>query len=201
MAAQGELAGEGAVSFDSVLAGAKPVIKRTRICLNGDLVDQIEQLEREFEQARLDDANENRVALAPAIAARIVELTAQARDHEVEFAFKPVGRKKWRDLVAAHPPTDDQKALGADMNTEEFPAVAMAESCIAPTGATLAKFIELRDGDLIGDLQWNRLWMTCREANLGGSEVPLPVAAFALARGTEQSSAQPETTESLAASS
>jgi hypothetical protein len=193
--------GQDAPSFDSVLAGAKPTIKRTRISMRGDLIDEIEQLEPRMQQARLTDEMENREPEAPVIASRIVELTRQARDAEVEFSFKAMRRRDWRDLIAAHPPTEEQRSKGVDFNPETLPATAMAACCVSPSGATLAKFEELRDGDLIGDSQWNELWAVVHSANTGGAQIPLSVAAFVLARGTGESSESQNATESLAASS
>jgi hypothetical protein len=202
MGASGDsTSGEGAVSFDSVLAGAKPTVKRTRISMRGDLVDQLEQLEIALHRARISDEMENSPAKAPGLAAQIVGLTTLAREAEVEFVFTAMGRRPWRDLIAAHPPTEEQAGKGADFNPETLPAAAMAACCISPTGATVEKFEALRDGDVIGDAQWNELWTVVHAVNTGGAQIPLSVAAFALVRGTGVNSERPETTESLAASS
>jgi hypothetical protein len=187
--------------MSSALEAAKPVVKRCRVCLRGDLVAEIEKLSYELAEAELFDANENRLPEAPPIAARIVELTDQARAAETEFVFQALGRRAWRDLVAQHPPKDSDKEAGRDFDGETFPAAAMAACCTSPTGATLAQFEQLRDGDSIGDAQWNRLWATCNRANTGGSDIPLSEAAFALARGTEQKPAAQGTTASPEASS
>jgi hypothetical protein len=201
MTASGEKPGEDAPTFASVLAGARPGVKRCRVCMRGDLVDEIEGLQRDLEQAQVFDHTENRAPQAPKIAALIVEKTEEALTHEVEFVFRSIGRRAWRDLLAAHPPTEEDKKAGADFNRESFPQAAMAASCVAPTGATEKDFQALADGNAIGDPQWNQLWLTCRDANVGGAEVPLSVSAFGLVRGTAPNSKSRETTDSLAASS
>lgn len=193
-------AGEDAVSFGSALAGATRVVKSVRLCLDGELMDQIEQLDDSLTQALEADAAENRHPEAPAIAARIVELTEQARAKEVLFSFRHMGRRPWRDLIAEHPPTDSDKANGGDFNTSTFPVAAMVASCIAPTGVTQELIQELAD-ETLTDAQWNRLWATCHAANTGGADIPLSVAAYAIARGTETSSAPRGSTEPAAASS
>lgn len=177
----------GPLTFAGILAAGKPAVARTRICMRGDLTDEINRLTIALAAAKEHDEQTNEPAQAPAIAAQIVDLTEQARAAEVEFVFSSIGRKPWRALVAEHPPTDELRKNGADFDPETFPAVAMAKSCISPTGATLADFEQLRDGDLLGDTQWTELWLTCRRANTGGAEIPLSEAAFALTRGSGSS--------------
>ncbi len=180
-------AGEGAVSFDSALAAGSAAVTRVRIPLRGDLMDEIQQLEQHLAQVRIEDEWSNEPDRAPEVAKRIIELVEQARAAEVEFVFRSMGRRAYRAFAAEHPPTDEQAETGADFNTETFPPAVMARCCVSPTGATAEKFAELRDGDLIGDEQWNELWTKVRAANTGGSSIPLPVAAFALVRGTSSS--------------
>ncbi len=184
------------VSWDKARAGASVVKQSARICLDGDLLSEIDALNRELAQTKLDDAQLNRVPQAPGVAAEIVELTDLARAAEVEFVFKAIGRRAWRDLVAAHPPTPEQRKEGADMNPLTFPVAAMAACCVEPTDVD---FDEL--GTLTNEGQWNKLWVACHEANTGRADVPFSVAAFALVRPTDSSSASRETTDSLAASS
>lgn len=203
MAEQTTSPGEDA-SFDDVLAGSSARNRSIKVCLRGDLLAEIERLTAELPHVQLADSTENRPAEAPALAKRIVELTEEAQAAKVEFVFEPLGRRAWRDLVAEHPPTDEQKAAGGDFDTETLPAVAMGKSCVSPKGATEAKFRKLADGKAITDAQWNLLWATCWAANTGGedgADIPLSGRAYALARGTETSSASRGTTDSLAASS
>lgn len=192
---------EGATDFGSALAGASAVTRSTRLCLAGDVLGEIEALDAELWQAKIDDERFNRPALAPGIAERIVELHDLAHSAEVEFVFRSIGRKAWRDLVAEHAPTAEHRKAGADFNTETMPVAAMALSCIKPTGATLDGFKELADSANVTDAQWHKLWATCHAANTGSADIPLSVAAFEIARPTATSSEPHERTESLAASS
>lgn len=192
-------AGEDAVSFDSVLAGATRVTKSIRLCLDGELMHTIERLNEEFVLARQADEAENRDPQAPALAARIVELTEQARAKAVTFTFQSMGRRAWRNLVAEHPPSEEEKARGADFNTDTFPVAAMVMCAVAPTGITTAKLEQL--GERLTDQQWDALWLTCHIANTGGADIPLFVDAFATARGTETNSARRVSTAPPAASS
>jgi hypothetical protein len=192
------------VSWKDALAGASARVRRAKLCLDGELLAEIERLTEELSLVQLADQAENRKPQAPALAQRIVELTEQAQASETEFVFQPLGRRPWRDLVAEHPPTDEQKAAGAEYNTDTLPIVAMGRSCIAPADASEESFAELEDDPTINDAQWDRLWFACWAANTGGNggaDIPLSGRAYALARGTETSSASRGTTDSPAASS
>lgn len=184
------------VSWEDVRAGVKPVERTARICLDGRIVAEIETLAREHAVAKRDDENLNREPVAPGIAARIRELTEQAHAAEVEFVFRAMGRKAWRDLVAEHAPTDEQRKAGADFNTTTFPPAAMAACCIDPVGVDFDELAEIAT-----DAQWNQLWVACHTANTGSADVSFFEAAFAPARPTVTSSEQPEPTESPEASS
>lgn len=193
-------AGGDAVTFDSVLAAARPVVKSIALCLDGELMNELSRLDEQLRRARLADEMENRPAQAPALAAQIVDLTEKARAQELTFSFRNIGRRAWHDLLALHPPTDKDQKAGADFNTDTFPVAAMAASCVAPTGATQEAFQRLGEVTLTQE-QWNALWLTCHEANVGGADIPLSAAAYAIARGIATSSAQRGSTEPAEASS
>ena len=82
----------------------------------------------------------------------------------VELRFRSIGRKRYDELVRAHPPTEEQKAESADApyNVETFSAALIAASCIEPV-MTEAEVAELAD-------EWNvaeymQLWVAALEVN------------------------------------
>jgi hypothetical protein len=162
------------VTFDNALKNASPVAKRTRLCLDGELLSEIERLGEELTQ--LPDGSDD----AQRIASEIVEKTERAVASQTEFVFQAIGRRAWRELAEAHPPTEEQRAKGAEFDTESFPIAAMGASCITPKGATEAKFRKLAEG--FTDAQWNQLWLTCHAANTSGGEIQVSIAALALAK-------------------
>lgn len=184
------------VQWDNVRPGVKPVERTAKVCLDGRIVAEIETLAREHAVAKRDDENLNRDPVAPGIATQIRELTEQAHDAEVEFVFRAMGRKAWRDLVAGHPPTPEQRKAGADFNPATFPPAAMAACCIDPVGVD---FDEL--AQLVTESQWDQLWIACHTANTGSADVSFFEAAFAQARPTVTNSGQQEPTEFPEASS
>jgi len=95
---------------------------------------------------------------------------------KVEFRFRNIGRKAWADLLAAHPPTKEQRTdLKTDHNPETFPVAAIAASCSEPAGMSEDAVRRLEAA--LTDSQFTVLWRACVDANLGGVEVPKSLAA------------------------
>jgi hypothetical protein len=170
-------------------AGWQPTKVRATVCLDSDLVLEIERLEESLaRETKLDDTT-NRAPLAPGIAARIVELREQAKAAEVEFVFASIGRRAYSDLLRAHPATEEQsEAAGARLawNTDTFPPALLAAACVEPTGTDLAWW--LRMYDRWGTGQVARLWQACLAAQGGVVEVPKAEAASAMTSGSAPSS-------------
>lgn len=179
------MSGGKKVSFAAALAAAKPITKSIGLCLDGDLLAEADRLGAEYLEAKGQDEAENREPQAPALAERLKDLSTQIQAAEVEFVFRSIGRLAWQNLIAEHPPTKEQRELGADMNVDTFPATAMAASCISPEGADVASFEQL--SEIVTNGQWNRLWVTCHQANNASGDIPNLVAAYAPARPTETS--------------
>lgn len=118
---------------------------------------------------------------------------------EIEFTFEGIGRRAWLELVAEHPPTDEQAKDGFDYHPEMFPPAAVAASVVAPadvdedTVAFLAAELDLAE--------WGKLWSACLEANVGVATRPKSVAASVLRRTSARSSSTAHPEASLAASS
>lgn len=193
-------------TIDDVLTDITPKTKRVRVCLRGDLLQQLDDLDVELQQAVLEDRTQNRAPLAPQIADRIAAVRREAEAAEVEFVFQAVGRRAWSDLMVANPPTPEQQAEVAERggryewNPETFPMAAVAASCVEPTGMTVEKVEQLYAR--LNDGQWLRLWKEgCLGANVTGTDIPFSAAAYAVRRVSETSTEQPATTDSHAASS
>lgn len=195
-----------APDITTVLAAIKPKRKVVRLCLDGDLLAQLEAVERELLHAKVKDSGENRTPQAPRIAREYEDLREQVVAAEVEFVFVAIGRRAWSDLMLAHPPTKQeqeeakQQGMVAQFNAETFPIAAVAASCKQPAGMTVEAveqlYAQLNDG------QWLRLWTEgCLGANITGTDVPFSAAAYAELHVSETSTGRRETTESPAASS
>lgn len=149
------------------------------------LLDQHAEAEAELAQAIEDDRRLNREPLAPTLAARVQELEAEIEASKRSFRFVSIGRKAWADLVRDHPPSKEDRKRDArsDINSETFPAAAIAASCADPK-MTLEQVKRLETA--IGDPQWTVLWNDCLQANLGGLSTPKSLLAGTILRASEQ---------------
>lgn len=172
------------------LAGKKPRTLTVPICLDDALAVAHEQAgaaletrRRQVESTRARRLGERRQAagpLEPEAAAALVEqldaedaaalaplqdavdAAATALDEAtVWFTFRSLGRRRWRELVAAHPPTEEDqaaaKAMGqekADWNLDDLPRALLPLACVSP-GLTLEQVDEMLDGDDEDGGAWN----------------------------------------------
>jgi hypothetical protein len=150
--------------------------------------------------AQLSAADKETISGAPDLARQVQELEAEIDAAKVEFRFVSVGHRQWADLMAAHPPTREQKKLNprSDHNPETFPVAAIAASCQRPE---LSVEEVQRLERALNDAQFNALWAKCLEANLGGLESPKSAAAGLIARLNVGSGTIAASGESLEASS
>lgn len=170
----------------------QPTLYRAAICLDSQLVLDIERLEEQLAVEQHLDSTTNRIALAPALAERIIELRDQAKAAEVEFVFKSIGRGEYTDLLRKHQPTDEQQADAAALgqrlgwDPETFPPALMAAAAVEPTGTDEAWWARKYDEWGVGQI--TRIWNTCLAAQGGVVEVPKATAASELMSGSEPSS-------------
>jgi hypothetical protein len=188
----------GGSQLDGLVDEITPATETVRICTRGDLVDQLRRLEQELADAQRDDDRHNRPPKAPKIAKQIEALEAEARGSERGLTLQAIGAAAWSDLLAKHPPTKQQRDQypGLDHNPETFPYAAVAASLGEPDDSGVRKLVER-----ISQGQWSRLWGACLAVNVGEVSVPFSGRAYALLRGSEQSSTSAADTASPAASS
>jgi hypothetical protein len=107
-----------------------------RVCLAGDLVGEHEELERQLREVRSDD--DSLASPAGAIRARMNELRGEMAEETAELRLRALPRKKFRELIAAHPPRKDENGnvierdyLG--VNYESFFDALIRKSIVEPT--------------------------------------------------------------------
>lgn len=174
-----------------VLDAFRPHRRSVDLIADGGLEDELLRLEEQLAKAREADEREDGDAAtapqAPVIAEQILALQEQAKDSTVTFVFESIGRKKWTDLEASHPPSQKQLEVAEEQdlprppyNPDTFCVAAMAESLVEPSGVTEDLLAEWEKSFTAG--QWNRLWNACLIANLGVGDVGESVAAYAVAK-------------------
>ncbi len=124
--------------LDQVLAGITARQARARVCLRGDLIAEHEQAEADLRKALADDQTENRHAAAPAVARRVVDLEQQIDAASTDFVMQAIGQRAWSDLLAEHPPSEEDRADGWAFNSRTFLVAAVGASCVSPAGMTAA---------------------------------------------------------------
>lgn len=171
-------AGERAAAAE-VLAKAKARTARISLCLDGELEDRLEMARSAFAEADSDSDE------AAALAEALVAVEADVEKASTEFVFQ-VARGKWRKLKADHPPTDEQKALGAEFDTDEFPFVAMSAFLVSPVMSV--DDLKALDDEVLDEVKFAQLWGTCCRAAMGVAPHPSSQAARQLlnARGNSK---------------
>ena len=160
--------------------------KTVRICLRGDLVADKETAEEVLATSRrknpAPDIGDEDAVEQMRLAETIQRLEAECERSSVTFRFRGLGRRKHSDLVAAHPPTEEQAAelakvgMSAMVNSESFPPALVAASCVEPEGITLEAATDAFETWSEG--QWTLLWRACLAANQGSSD-PGPKSSIA----------------------
>lgn len=169
-------------TFDDVLAGFTAQRATARITMRGDLAVELERLGEQLDEAKRfdEEANDAATATALPIAERIAELEAEADASVREFVFECIGARQWSDLVAAHPPSAEQKDEGAQWG-ETFGEAAMQRSCVQPK-MTEAQCRTLRSRLSVG--QWGKLFAAMVQANVGDETGPKSQLASQLLRAS-----------------
>lgn len=169
-------------SIDDIIASAKPREASVTICVAGDLAGQYEALARDLaeanEQARTSLADGGQ---AVAIAQQMEQLREQMKAAEVTFTFRAVGRRRWSDLLAEHPPRENQPER---YNLATLPLAVVQASCVEP--AMTADQAE-RLADALSDGAFNELFDAAWRANTDEGRVPFSQAASATIAASAQS--------------
>lgn len=176
-------------TWEQILEQTTPPEESARICLRGDLVAAKEAAEADMVAARAKypDPTVGEGAEIYEAAQRVRDLEAQCDDAAITFRFRAIGRQRKADLVAAHPPTDEQQQEARDndirylWNPKTFPPALVAASCYEPDGLTLTTAKKIFDE--WGDGPWMQLWRACLAANEGVADPgPKSVIASAVLR-------------------
>ena len=144
----------------------------------GDYLDRLRFLERRFDQAVADEKNLGsrlavdfeRGATSDDLKAQHDALKAEAEESAIHVTLTALGRKQWRELVAAHKPregNDSDAAVG--VNEETFKDVLVAASIVEPEW--------LRDQlDDLADVDFDRLYLVAFGLNRAPAADPKALA-------------------------
>lgn len=127
------------------------------------------------------------------MAEALQELERRIDEQSTVYTFRAVSRRRWRSLMAEHPPKKGHKEDGLDFNPETFPPAAIAACSVSPK-LTLEQAKALEDDDTLSAGDFELLWSGVLAANLGVlADTPKSLIATAILRtnGASSTSAAP----------
>jgi hypothetical protein len=154
------------------------------IVMDGDLVAEFEELERQLAEALQKPASDSLEdgSSAQAIAELIEQLREQMKESTHVFVIKALLGKDYRELKALHPPRqgedgdilDEDRFLGA--NVETF-LVPLLKACCADPVIDDEVWAEIEN---LSDRQYDELINTAITVNRGRVDIPFSRAASAV---------------------
>lgn len=136
------------------------------ICMRGDLVAAMLELDRQLVQIKNENPTQMLVGNAKArqIGEQMAAVRAEAEEHTITVRLRGMEKKDWKDLVAKHPPEDPSQQFAPSIYNDAIPA-----SIIEPEldAETLDKLLE---GTTQG--QWDELAAAAHLVNVGDGRVP-----------------------------
>jgi hypothetical protein len=164
------------------MAEIKPRIASLLI-YQGDVLDQIEHLEQTIEAAEAaEDGDAPRTLGDPLPSADLrekhAELVAEAEADAIRVRLRNLGRRTWNELIAKHPPrdeNDDDAALG--VNEESFFDEAIVLGLVEPeftSDTERGRFLEDLAPSDWAQVKW-KFWAL--NAVVAADPKPLPVSA------------------------
>lgn len=169
-------------SFDDIRKLASLATDTVPLCLAGELLEQLGQLERQLADAQ-PATNLEGVSPKRAIAERIVELQEEMREATVDFHLRAMPSREWTAFYLDQPErTEGEPAK--DWEARYFPwrAELVARTCVDPE-MTVEQVGEL--ADLLHFHAWAILAGRAYMLNMGEVDVPNSEAASVLSQDSE----------------
>lgn len=170
--------------FQSWKQDATPHFAEARVCFDRALVARYEQAARKLEEATRGTEVAMLEGPDQAIAREVDDLEAELEEKTRTLRFESIGARAWKELMADHPPSDDDRDKQAGYNIETFVPAALSKSCVDPELTVEdAKWItETMPDGVIGEIV-----KACFDANLEGGNPKKAAATVAVARSRSKS--------------
>jgi len=169
--------------FDEVKKLATLPTRTVSLCLAGELVEEIAQLELQLAEAKppvsLGDASPKRL-----IAEQLAAVQDRMREATVDFYIRAMGSRVW-SLFWAGMPTQGEKEPDAEWSDRVFPFYVdlVSRSCADPV-MNAEQVAEL--ADLLHHRAWSDLVTACLKLNMGEVNIPNSDAASELTQSFDQ---------------
>ena len=178
----------------AVLAGAKPRERSVELCLRGDLMAQLQVLQRRLIKAQAEEQATGGATLdggeTHVLAEQIREVQAEMLANSIDVTFRAlVPRRKWRALIAEHPPREDDetdRALGLNQDTFFDAAI---RACVVEPDFDDADWDAL--DEVLSDAEWNTLSNAAWAVNARDVNVPFSQRASRILASSAHESEPP----------
>lgn len=160
------------VDHKAALAGAKLPERSVELCLRGDLLAQLQDLQRDLIDAERapSDASLADLGTPHRIAEQIQGLREEMAEHSITVRFRALPRRQWSKLVAAHPPRPDERAdVALGVNVETY-VDALIRACMVDPVFDDDDWAALDEA--LSDAQWQALTAAAWAVNAKDVEVP-----------------------------
>lgn len=176
----------------ALIASARLPERSVAICLMPDLTAEMQDLERQLEEADAKHrasgslAGGDRVELAQ----QMEDVRARMKSHTVDFRLRALPRRRWTALVAAHPPREGNERDGMLGLNEETFFEAMVRECTVEPILDDDDWQTLLD-DALSDAQWGMLVNASWAVNARDVDVPFSRAASRILQTSGPASSAP----------
>jgi hypothetical protein len=155
----------------AALDAARLPERSVELCLRGDLVAELQELQREMTDAEREEKAAGSLdgGRARELAEQINALREQMLDDTIVVRLRALPRKKKRDLTAAHPPRDDNETDRlVGFNQDTLTAALLRACAVDPLDEEdWARFEEV-----LSDGQWQALNNAVWSVNSQDVDVP-----------------------------
>lgn len=188
--------------INEFLATYRPPERTVPVTMRGDLLGELSRLEDELQRLR-EAQDDGDTSLSDGaiieIAQKITNLRQEVRDSSRVFRVVSIGDRAWSDLMAKHPPRDEDRKEGLPWNIETFYADALSQ-CVAEPNLTPAEADKLME--MLSATQVRNLVSALLDVNGGqADELPKSNAPFVLRQLSKEKSNTAPHGESLDLSS
>lgn len=176
----------------ALIASARLPERSVEICLHPDLMAELQDLERQLEEA--DARHRSSGSLAGGdrveIAQKMEAVRERMKAHTVKFRLRAVPRRRWTALVAEHPPRPGvERDTVMGLNEETF-FEAMVRECTVEPDLDDKDWATLLD-EALSDAQWGVLTNAAWAVNARDVDVPFSRAASRILQTSAPESSAP----------
>lgn len=175
------------MDLDEFIASAAPRTTTVKVCGRGDLAAKHYDLIAEAQRIAADPKVKSLGAdpRARELADEIDQVEAEMEAFTQEFTVKAVSRNAWVDLLAAHPPTKDEREQDETVHVRTFAVGALVACSHEPK---ISDEQARRLADTLPTGEWQKLWGAILVLNTAPTTAPKMGAATAILRANDVSS-------------